>query len=75
MNILPNYIFLKRGCKYANESQESLVVLFNMKNDDFLDSKYKEYYTFNNIIERMIHHHIYHLGQIEFVISLHKILN
>jgi uncharacterized damage-inducible protein DinB len=52
------------------ESQELLIALLNTKNDDFLESEYKEGKTFDYSIEGIIHHDIYHLGQIGLVISL-----
>jgi hypothetical protein len=52
------------------ESQELLIALLNTKNDDFLESEYKEGKTFDYSIEGIIHHDIYHLGQIGLVISI-----
>jgi hypothetical protein len=39
-------------------------------NDNFLESEYKEGRSFDYIVEGIIHHDIYHLGQIGLVISL-----
>jgi uncharacterized damage-inducible protein DinB len=52
------------------QSQELLIALLNTKNDNFLDDEYKENNTFEYIVEGIIHHDIYHLGQIGFVISM-----
>jgi hypothetical protein len=52
------------------ESQELLIALLNTKKDDFLESEYEEGRTFDYSIEGIIHHDIYHLGQIGLVISL-----
>lgn len=52
------------------QSQELLIALLNTKNDNFLDDEYKEGKTFEYIVEGIIHHDIYHLGQIGFVISM-----
>jgi uncharacterized damage-inducible protein DinB len=52
------------------ESQESLISFLNTKNDNFLDIEYEEKKTFGYSIEGVIHHDIYHLGQIGLVISL-----
>ncbi len=52
------------------QSQESLISLLNAKNDEFLEEEFKSGYKFDYIIEGLIHHDIYHLGQIGLVISM-----
>jgi uncharacterized damage-inducible protein DinB len=51
-------------------SQETLIALLKGKNDDFLHEKFTAGKKFEYIIEGLIHHDIYHLGQIGFVISI-----
>ncbi len=51
------------------QSQEALIALLNTRNDDFLEGEYKEGSTFDYILEGVIHHDIYHLGQIGLLIS------
>lgn len=52
------------------KSQELLIALLNTKNDNFLEGEYKDGRTFDCIVEGIIHHDIYHIGQIGLVISL-----
>jgi hypothetical protein len=52
------------------QSQESLIALLNARNDDFLRTEYQEGAAFDYAVEGIIHHDIYHLGQIGLVISL-----
>jgi hypothetical protein len=52
------------------QSQELLIALLNTKNDDFLEGEYKAGSTIDYIIEGIIQHDLYHLGQIGLVISL-----
>ena len=54
-----------------NQSQKELINLLKTRNDDFLDNKYQSH-NFDFLIEGIIHHDIYHLGQIGLVISILK---
>jgi uncharacterized damage-inducible protein DinB len=54
-----------------NKSQKELINLLETGNDDFLDNKYLDN-NFDYLIEGIIHHDIYHLGQIGLVISILK---
>jgi uncharacterized damage-inducible protein DinB len=51
-------------------SHEQLIALLSGKNDDFLEEEYQEGKKYDIIVEGVIHHDIYHLGQIGFVIAL-----
>ena len=53
------------------QSQNDLIKLLKKKNDAFLKRKYSNSgYTFQHMIEGLIHHDIYHLGQIGITIKL-----
>ena len=52
------------------ESQTCLIALLSTKHDDFLEEEFREGKTFDYIIEGVIHHDLYHLGQIGLVISM-----
>jgi len=62
--------------KYQNSLSE-IIQLIRNKEDEFLteeyyDTDFKGYYQYSFVIEGMIHHDIYHLGQIGIVIKLLK---
>lgn len=65
----------RKGWSYLvdefNQSQRELINLLENKNDDFLDNKYLNN-NFDYLIEGIIHHDVYHLGQIGLVISILK---
>lgn len=52
------------------ETQRQIISLLETKTDDFLDEEYEDGYTFDYFLEGIIHHDIYHLGQIGLLISL-----
>jgi len=57
------------------ESLAELVALLKRKNDAFLDETYfdtdfKGYYPYSFVVKGMIHHDLYHLGQIGLIIKL-----
>lgn len=54
------------------QTHETLITLLNERNDDFLQEKFSAGKNFDYQIEGLIHHDIYHLGQIGLVISLLK---
>ncbi len=54
-----------------NQSQKELINLLETQSDDFLDNKYQND-NFDFLIEGIIHHDVYHLGQIGLVISILK---
>jgi uncharacterized damage-inducible protein DinB len=74
-NFLPLEFLMKKGWNKLkaefNQSQKELVSLLETKNDDFLDNKYLGH-NFDYLVEGIIHHDVYHLGQIGFVISILK---
>jgi len=60
--------------EYQNSLSE-LIALLQMKEDDFLTEKYydpdfKGFYDYAFVIYGMIHHDIYHLGQLGIVIKM-----
>jgi len=59
-----------------DESLLKLVNLLKQKNDDFLnemyfDTDFKSNYPYSFLVQGMLHHDIYHLGQIGFLIKYH----
>jgi hypothetical protein len=54
-----------------NQSQKELINLLESQNDVFLDNKYQDN-NFDYLLEGIIHHDVYHLGQIGLVISILK---
>ena len=54
-----------------NESQEQLVSFLAARTDEFLEEKYTQDQSYEYLIEGMLDHDAYHLGQIGLV---HKIL-
>ena len=62
------------------ESLAALVALLKSKNDSFLDESYfdtdfKGYYPYSFVVKGMIHHDLYHLGQIGLIIKLMNMNN
>jgi len=62
--------------EYQNSLSE-IIQLIQNKEDEFLteeyyDTDFKGYYQYSFVIEGMLHHDIYHLGQIGIVIKLLK---
>ena len=52
------------------ESQIELIELIKNQTDDYLENEYIEGYTFKYLIEDLVHHDLYHLGQIGVTIKL-----
>ena len=53
------------------ESSKSMIKLIEGKDDAYLDTRFQDTeYTFKYLIEGIIHHDIYHLGQIGVVLKL-----
>ena len=53
------------------ESSKSMIKLIEGKDDSYLDTMFQDTaYTFKYLIEGIIHHDIYHLGQIGVVLKL-----
>lgn len=58
-----------------NKSSNELIQLLETKDDSFLeqiyfDTDYKKNYPYSFVIEGMLHHDIYHLGQIGILLKL-----
>ncbi|MDC6361580.1 MULTISPECIES: DinB family protein [Flavobacteriaceae] len=54
-----------------------LIDLLKLKNDEFLDEKYfdtdfKDYFKYSFVVNGMLHHDIYHLGQLGIIIKYLK---
>jgi uncharacterized damage-inducible protein DinB len=80
-NWLPNDKLNLMGWDKIKLSQDqtlsNLIELLRFENDDFLDQKYfdpdfKDYYTYDWLLNGMIKHDAYHLGQIGIVIEYLK---
>lgn len=74
-NFLPIESLVRKGWNNLvdefNQSQKELVNFLETQNDDYLDNKYQEN-KFDYLVEGIIHHDVYHLGQIGLVISILK---
>lgn len=51
-------------------SQYHLIRIIEIKDDDFLYQVYEDTHTYHYFLEGMIHHDLYHLGQIGIAIKL-----
>ncbi|MCK8521045.1 DinB family protein [Aquimarina sp. D1M17] len=80
-NWLPNHKLKLLGWEYIiseyNKTLNELIDLLQSKNDDFLDNEYydtdfKGNYKYSFVIKGMIHHDLYHLGQIGIIIKYLK---
>ncbi len=75
-NFLSLELLKQKGLKSLladfKESGDLLINFLKTKRDDFLDIGYTTHYTNQYIIESLISHDYYHLGQIGYVISLLK---
>ncbi|MEZ4852328.1 MAG: DinB family protein [Bacteroidia bacterium] len=80
-NWLSNEKLEKKGWKIIkaeyDHSLMELISLLKEKEDDFLDEEYydtdfKGYYSYSFLINGMLHHDLYHLGQIGIVLKYLK---
>jgi len=73
-NFYPLEVLIQKGWENLTaefkESSELLIDFLKLKNDNFLYEYYKPERTNKNMIEGIISHDFYHLGQIGFIISL-----
>lgn len=51
------------------QSIDSLIALLADKDDAFLEKSYRDQYSFKYLIEGLIHHDLYHLGQLGIIIK------
>lgn len=76
LNFVPLAELQKKGWDYLltllQETQSALTEKLCEKRDAFLEQEYQPGYTFNYLIEGLIHHDIYHLGQIGLVIKINR---
>ena len=63
---------LKNLIEDFRDTGNSLINFLKTKRDDFLDNEYKPGYTNQSLVEGLIFHDYYHLGQIGYVIALLK---
>lgn len=80
-NWLPNAKLKKLGWPYIkaeyDRSLTDLIDLLQSKDDDFLDKEYfdadfKGHFKYSFIINGMLHHDLYHLGQLGIIIRFLK---
>ncbi len=81
-NWLPNSVLKVKGWKQIKSEYDhtlsELITLLKEKEDSFLNEQYydtdfKGYYPYSFVINGMLHHDIYHLGQLGIIIKyLHK---
>lgn len=58
------------------ESTQSMIKLIEGKDDDFLDTHFQnEEYTYKYLLEGIIHHDVYHLGQMGVTLRLINRIN
>lgn len=55
------------------QSIDTLIAMLSDKDDAFLDQKYRDDYSFKYLIEGLIHHDLYHLGQLGITIKYLKL--
>ncbi|MFC7523098.1 DinB family protein [Parapedobacter sp. GCM10030251] len=55
------------------KSTYTLIELLSDKDDSFLEKKYRDGYSFKYLIEGLIHHDLYHLGQLGITIKFLKL--
>jgi len=71
LNFLPVEDLKKKGWESLKheleETQTSLIAILNAYNDNFLLKEYQPGYTYDYHVEGIIHHDVYHLGQIGLV--------
>jgi len=69
--IKPNNTDWKKGVTELKAIHEKIIVLLNKEDSDFLEQKVDfRNYNFRFLINGMIGHNIYHLGQIAYVKKL-----
>ena len=69
------YLGKERIILAYNESLKELLQLLREKSDDFLDdiyydTDYKDYFSYSFLLNGMLHHDLYHLGQLGLVIKI-----
>ena len=77
-NWLPNEILRNKGWEQLKseyeQTLEELIELLERKDDSFLseqyyDTDFKGYYPYEFVLNGMLHHDIYHLGQLGLIIK------
>ena len=63
----------QEGVTTLQQTQQQLINLLSEKKDDFLSQKVSErHYTYRKLLNGVIQHDTYHLGQIAYIIKLYK---
>jgi hypothetical protein len=73
-NWLTNEVLEKKGWENLKsefyQSQKDIIELIENKTDEYLEKEYTDGFKFKYLLEGLIHHDLYHLGQIGIVIKL-----
>jgi hypothetical protein len=74
LNFLPLDELQSKGWKNLRneleQSQQILIELLSVQTDSFLLTEFKKDHLFESLVEGIIHHDIYHLGQLGIVIKM-----
>ena len=74
LNFLPLTELQEKGWKdliaELSQSQSDILRELDTKRDAFLDGEYQPGYSFDHLVEGIVQHDLYHLGQIGLVISM-----
>ena len=73
-NWYSNEFLKERGWSQLKEdfamTQRQLVLLWKSWDDQFLRKSYRNEYPYHHIVEGIVHHDLYHLGQIGLIINM-----
>lgn len=61
----------KNILKEFYQSQDRLIAVLSSQNDSLLKSKYSEKYTYQQLIDGILQHDLYHIGQIAYLKSIY----
>lgn len=75
-NWISNEVLMRKGWENLKsefyQSQQDIIKLIENETDDYLEREHTDGFTFKYLLEGLIHHDLYHLGQIGIVIKLLK---
>jgi uncharacterized damage-inducible protein DinB len=73
-NWYSNAVLKERGWSQLREdfaaTQQELIQLWESWDDDFLQQSYQDEYPYHYLVEGIVHHDLYHLGQIGLIIKM-----
>lgn len=76
-NWISNEVLLRKGWENLKsefyQSQKDILELIENETDEYLEREYTDGFKFKYLLEGLIHHDLYHLGQIGIVIKLLKL--